>query len=171
MNKHVGLMLLCLTLAGCASSPGEVTGKVLQDFGLRARPEGYVSGTDRVFERLNNIGKSEMKRLNMQGRHGKVMFEGEGSLRGKYYKEVKIYENYYPLDARPASRTATGDRGYIGFIEYAYRMHQSARKSNRTEAAAERATIPVDERGRETYRYKFNSGGYWNGGDGERTKK
>ena len=171
MHKHIALTLLCLTLAGCARSPGEVTDKVLQDFGLRARPEGYVSGADRVFERLSNVGKGEMKRMNIEGRHGKVMFEADGGLRGQYYKEVKIYENYYPLDARSAPRTSAGERGYIGFIEYSYRMYQSARKSNRTEAAAERASIPVDERGRESYRYKFNAGGYWNGGDGERSKK
>ena len=40
-------------------------------------------------------------------------------------------------------------------------------KPTRTEAQAESATVPNGEEGRETYRYKFNSGGTWDGGKGE----
>lgn len=159
--------MLCLAAAGCASSGTGVVDKVLQDFGVRERPEGYTSGTDRVYERLTEVGRSELRRMNTQGRHGEVKFEESGGLRAKYYKEVKVYENFYPLDAGPTARTSANERGYVGYIEYSYRIFQSARKSNRTEAAAEQATIPTTERGREKYRYRFSAGGVWRGGKGE----
>ena len=162
----VHVLLLCILLPACNSSSGSVTDKVLQDFGIRDRPEGYVSGGDRVLERMDSVGQRELKRMNMESRLGEVIFEEQGDLRGKYYKEVKVYERYYAVDAEAAGRARTRDRGYVGQIEYSYRVYQSARKSTRAEAAALTAGIPTSKRGTETYRYRFSLSGVWNGADG-----
>ena len=73
-----GLMMACLLMVSCQTDSGvSVTDKVLSDFGLRERPEGYVTGSDRVFEELDKVGASEMKRLNGLERHGEVKFDEE----------------------------------------------------------------------------------------------
>lgn len=166
------IAIIVVTLAaGCSSAPDGIANKVLQDFGIRERPEGYVSGSDKVFERLTQVGRTEIKRMNAEGRHGEVKFESGGGLRSKYYKEVKVYKDFYPLDSQPAARTAAGDHGYVGYIEYSYEILDGPRRSNRTEAAAEAATIPTGNKGRETYRYKFTAGSSWSGGKGEKVKR
>ena len=150
--------------AGCAGTAD----KVLQDFGIRDRPEGYVSGSDRVMARLNEVGKSEVNRLNLQDRRGEIRYDGEDALHGKYYKVMKVYERFYPLDANASGRTAANsERGFVGYIEYSYQFYQGPRKGTRAEAGAEVADIPTGEWGRETYRYRFNSAGLWNGRKGE----
>lgn len=166
------LLMSVLLLAGCASGPhGSVMDKVMYDFGVGEAPEGYVSGSDRVFQKLPEVGETEMKRLNTEGRHGEVKFQEDG-LHGKYYKEVKVYDNFYPLDAQPTSRNSQGqDGGYVGFIEYSYTIYQSQRKDTRAEASAESARIATSESGRETYRYRFSTGGNWNGKKGERSRR
>lgn len=63
------------------------------------------------------------------------------------------------------------ERGEHGFIQYEYRIYQGPRKDSRTEAAAETATLPTDETGRETYRYTFSGSGGWNGGKGQRARR
>jgi hypothetical protein len=154
---------------GCQTDGGgSVTEKVLADFGLGERPEGYVSGSDRVYEQMQSVGTAEMKRMNTAGRHGEVKFEEEGR-RGQYYKEVKVYESFVPIDAGGTTGGGTRDRGYSGTIEYRYRILQGPRKATQAEAAAESATTPSDEEGREAYRYNFSSGGVWDGAQGERT--
>lgn len=168
--KPLLTVLLIVLVAGC----GGGTNTVLQDFGIQKRPDDYVSGEDKVFERLGNVGKTELVRLNKDAARGEVKFEDGGPLRGKYYKEVKVYENYYPLEAQSSSSGRAGpnkQRGYAGFIEYAYRIYQSPRKNSRTEANALTADIPTPERGRETYRYRFNSSGTWLGGKGEAVRR
>jgi hypothetical protein len=171
--KNIALVLVAgLLIAGCqSSSEGGVVNKVLADFGLKERPEGYVAPSDRVFERLDEVGAGELKRLNMENRRGEIKFQEDGP-RGLYYKETKFYEDYYPLDAQVthSSPTDTDSHTYNGYIEYSYRVYQSARKQTRAEAEAESADIPTDEMGRETYRYRFNAGGAWMGGKGERVK-
>ena len=159
-----------LILAGCATPEEGVVNKVMADFGLAERPEGYVSGTDRVFAQLPDVGATEMKRMNLEERHGEVKVQEDG-LRVKYYKEVKRYEHATPLDAQPAPRTSHTDRAYTGFIEFEYVVYQSARKNSRPEAEAATADIPTDERGRETYRYRFTSGGFWDGAQGEPARR
>jgi hypothetical protein len=145
--------------------------KVMYDFGVGEAPEGYVSGADKVFEKLPEVGATEIKRLNAEHRHGEVQFQEDG-LHGKYYKETKVYEDYYPLDAQPSSRNSQGDGGgFIGYIEYAYSVYQSPRKDTRAEAAAESASVPTGDSGRETYRYKFSRGGNWDGRKGERSRR
>lgn len=160
----------CVALvAGCASDSGSgVVDTVLQDFGIKDRPEGYQSGSDKVFGRLSEVGTSELKRLNAAGRHGVIKFDEGDGVRGKYYKEVKVYENFYPSDAQRSGTGPVAERGYAGYIEYAYRIYQGRRCNNRTEAQAELSTIPTEERGRETLRYQFSSGGVWLGGDGQK---
>lgn len=169
--KRTAVALALAGLAGCATEQGSVMDKVLQDFGLQERPEGYVSSSDRVFERLSEVGQSELRRLNTQGRHGEVKFAEQDGIQGKFYKEVKVYENFYPLDATAAARTASGERGYIGYIEYGYQIYQSERKNTRAEAEAESANIPTGVTGREGYRYRFNSAGMWNGAPGEPARR
>lgn len=168
-------MLCCLLggmllLAGCQRGPGEVMDKVLTDFGVRERPEGYQSESDKVYERLNEVGKVEMKRLNLEQRQGEVKFQEDG-LRGQYYKEVKVYENFYPLDAQSNARSTDGNQAFSGYIEFAYRIFQSPKKTSRAEAMAETASIPTDTQGRESYRYGFGPGGVWDGAKGERVRK
>ena len=173
--RTFGLISLCLLAAGCASdSQTGVMDKVLQDFGLQDRPEGYVSGSDRVFASLGSLARTELKRLNTENRRGEIKFDdrGLGGFAGRYYREVKIYEKYYPLEAMPSTRVDAGrSRGFIGYVEYEYRIYQSARVSNRTLAAVEPANVATDIRGRETYRYRFNGGGTWMGGKGERVRR
>lgn len=172
MKKLLLLVAMSALLYACQRTPGEVMNKVMIDFGVKQKPEGYVTGSDKVFEQLNTVGATEIKRLNLAEKQGKIKFQQEGELRGKYYKEVKVYESYYPVDAQAVSRSATeGDRGYYGYIDYAYRMYQSERKSTNAEAAAETAEIPTETTGRETYRYNFNGGGQWDGGKGDKSKR
>ncbi len=169
MNKWI-LVLVGLSLAGCTSQNGQTPMEtVMTDFGLKEKPEGYVSGTDKVYERLNDVGASELKRMNSESRLGEVQVEEDG-LQVKYYKSVKEYVSYYPLDAQPNSKAADRDRGFVGFLEYRYRILQGPYKPTRTEAQAESATIPNGEEGRESFRYKFTSAGTWDGGKGERAR-
>ena len=77
LRNMLTVFLVGVLLAACQSTPDEVVDKVLQDFGLRERPEGYVSGADRVLERLSNVGAAEMKRMNLDGQHGDVKFYQE----------------------------------------------------------------------------------------------
>jgi len=169
VRKFVAV-LLGLCIAGCAGQDGQtVTETVLSDFGLKEKPEGYVSGSDKVYERLNEVGAIEMKRMNMEERLGEVKVEEDG-LQVKYYKSVKEYVSYFPLDAQASSGAADRSRGFVGYLEYRYRVLESARKPTRTEAQAESATIPSGEEGRETYRYRFGGGGTWDGGKGERAR-
>ena len=111
MRTFIASAILRLMVAGCASSPGGVGNKILQDFGIRERSEDYVSGKDTVFARLDDVGKTEMKRLNLGERSGEVKFEEQGDLRGKYYKEIKVYQNHYPVDVDATWRTRALDRG------------------------------------------------------------
>ena len=169
MKKFI-VVFLGLAFAGCAGQNGQTPMEtVMTDFGLKEKPEGYVSGSDKVYERLNDVGATEMKRMNSEARLGEVKVEEDG-LQVKYYKEVKEYVSYYPLDAQAKSRASDRERGYVGYLEYRYRILQGPRKPTRTEAQAESATIPTGDEGRETYRYRFNAGGAWDGGKGELTR-
>ena len=168
--RKLCVFLICLGLVACQRTPSEVAGKVMADFGLKERPEGYVSGSDKVFKQLDEVGMAEMKRLNQEGRHGEVKYQQDG-LRGAYYKAVKVYERAYPLDATHVNRASHETQSYIGFIEYQYRIYESPRKSTRAEASAASASIATEETGRESYRYTFNSSGVWNGGKGEKSRR
>ena len=170
MNKFY-IVLAAIFIAGCQGQGGQtVVETVMSDFGLKEKPEGYVSGADKVVERLNEIGEVEMKRMNQAERLGELKVE-EKDLQVSYFKVVKEYISYYPLDASATSRASDRDRGYVGYLEYRYRVLQGPRKPTRTEAQAESVTIPTGEEGSETYRYRFNSGGSWDGGKGERTRE
>ncbi len=162
--------LLCVFVVSCASDSGSVVEKVKYDFGIGEKPEGYESGSDRVMSRLDGVGKTEMKRMNLEGRHGEVKFQEEGNLGGKYYKEVKMYEDFRPMDARAVTRTTHGERGYVGYIQYDFQVFQSPRTANRVEAEASSANIRTDISGRETYRYNFSASGAWDGAPGEQTR-
>lgn len=166
MLKKAAVAVLCVALCSCAGT----VDKVMADFGLKARPEGYVSGSDRVMENLNTVGAMEMKRMNVTEQQGTVKFQRENDIRGKYYKEVKKYESFVPTDAQAINRASLGESGYVGYLDFAYRMYQSERKPTSAEAATESANIPTDVTGRETYRYTFGSSGEWNGAKGERAR-
>lgn len=169
--KKLSAMVLVLAIAGCGGgSSGGVVDKVMTDFGLREAPEGQAQPSDRVFAKLDGIGQSEMARMNGRGRHGEIKFQEEEGLGGVFYKEVRVYEDYRPLDAQRLSRTSQRERGYVGYIDYTYRIYQSERRNTRNEAQALSADIPVGDRERETYRYYFGASGEWNGGEGELTR-
>ncbi len=159
-----------IVFVGCASdSETGVVDKVMQDFGLRERPEGYVSGEDNAYAQLPGIGRTEIQRLNNENRHGEVKFEEGDDGFGKFYKEVKVYEDFHPLDARASGRGPTNEQGgYVGIIEYSYRIHQSLRKNTRAEASAEPASVVTDFTDRETLRYRLDRSGAWGGSPGER---
>jgi len=144
--------------------------KVLTDFGIREPGEDYVAPSDRVFERLDGVGAQEMRRLNAEGRQGTVHFQEETPLTGKYYREVKVYEHYTPLDAQRVSR-GRGQAEYICYIQYAYTVFQSDRFSTRTEAMAAPADIHTGESGTEVYRYNVGPTGVWSGRRGELTRR
>lgn len=165
--KKFAMVIAALCIAGCAGQDGQgVVETVMSDFGLAEKPEGYVSGADKVYAGLNAVGEQEMKRMNQAERLGEVKVEEEG-LTVNYYKEVKEYVSYYPLDAQAANKAADRDRGFVAYLEYRYRILQGPRKATRTEAQAESATIDAGKEGRETYRYRFNGGGTWDGARGE----
>jgi len=156
--------MLCLAAAGCGSTGN----KVLQDFGIQDRPEDYVSGADRVMVTMQDVGKVEMDRMNAAQRRGEVLYDNSDPLKGKFYRMVRMYESYHPLDANAATRTSqTQPVTFVGYIEYDYQEYESTRVETRTEAGTLPADIPTGRRGRETYRYKFDSAGAWNGGRGE----
>ena len=158
-------------LWACQSSPGQVVQKVKYDFGIGEKPEGYEAPSERVMANLDSVGLSEMKRMNIEGRHGEVKFQEQGNLEGKYYREIKVYEQFSPLDVNIVSRSAEQRRGYVGYISFTYRMYQSSRTANRTEAAAAVADLRTDTTDRETYRYRFDAAGNWNGAPGERVRR
>jgi hypothetical protein len=160
-------------LSACSSGrEGGVLNNVMTDFGLKAKPEGYESESDKVMQRLNNVGPAELKRLNMAEQKGQVKFQKIGELKGKYYKEVKVYESFFPTDAQTVTRAGApdSDRGFNGYIAYSYRLYQSMRKDSSSEAEGETASIATDITGRETYRYGFGPSGEWTGGKGEKVK-
>jgi hypothetical protein len=70
-------------------------------------------GSDKVVERLNEIGEVEMKRMNQAERLGEVQVEEDG-LQVNYYKLVKEYVSYYPVEASATSRASDRDRGFCG---------------------------------------------------------
>ena len=170
MNKWLCAVCLLglLCLAGCQSESGGVTQKVLADFGIGEHPEGYVSGSDKVYQQLDTVGQTEIKRMNAEGREGQIKFEQDG-LKGRYFKEAKVYESAHPVDVK--ATTASSDRGFVGFIEYEYRMFRGEAKPTRAEAAAQTADISTDTTGRETMRYNFGVAGAWDGGKGERSSQ
>lgn len=173
MRQAMVFVAMGILLSACSSGrEGGVVNNVMSDFGLKAKPEGYQSEADQVMQRLGNVGPAELKRLNIAEQQGHVKFQQDGELKGKYYKEVKVYESFYPTDAQAVSRAGNSDadRGFTGFIDYAYRMYQSPRKASSSEAEAESASIPTDITGRETYRYNFGGSGEWNGGKGEKVR-
>jgi hypothetical protein len=66
------MVIIVVVLSSCQTdSEGGVVNKVLSDFGLREKPEGYVSETDKVFQRLGEIGATELQRLNLENRMAK----------------------------------------------------------------------------------------------------
>lgn len=168
--RHAAFVAALCVLAGCGGGGGSVPQKVLGDFGIVERPDEYQSQAEQVRQNLAQVGPMELRRLNQQARQGEIKFQEEG-LRGMYYKEVKVYEDYYPLDARATHNPSKRERGFDGFVEYTYQVYQSERRPSRTEAAAESATIPTGESGREVYRYRFNAGGIWNGSPGSPARR
>lgn len=145
--------------------------KVKYDFGIGEKPEGYESVSDRVLTRLDAVGKTELKRMNVENRYGNIQFEDEKGLQGKYYKQVKLYESHQALEAVPVSRGSQGERGFVGYVQYAYRIMQGERFSTRTEAEAAPANIRTEITGKETYRYQFGPGAAWDGAPGELTSR
>ncbi len=168
MNKWLCLVCLfgCLCFAGCQSDGGGVTQKVLADFGVGEHPEGYVSGSDKVYQQLDVVGQTEMKRMNSEGREGQIKFEQDG-LKGRYFKEIKVYEAARPVDVK--ATTASSNRGFVGYIEYEYRQYRGEAKPTRAEASGQTASISTDTTGKETMRYNFSVSGTWDGGKGERS--
>ncbi|HOE67134.1 MAG TPA: hypothetical protein PLO62_11475 [Candidatus Hydrogenedentes bacterium] len=166
MLKRVAMVGVSVLLCACQRTPNEVLNKVMYDFGVGEKPEGYVSPSDKLMERLRGVGEAEMKRMNMAARQGEIKFQSEGNLKGQYYREVKNYESFSPLEATAGTQTAGSERGYFGYIQFRYHVYQSPRKANRTEAAAEPAIIKTGVTGAETYRYSFSSGGAWDGQPG-----
>lgn len=138
---------------------------------MKQKPAGYQSQSDLILNQLRSVGQTEMKRMNLSGRRGKVRFQKEGDFQGKYYKEVKVYESFQPLDTRPYTAGASEERGYYGYISYTYRVYESERTPNRVDAQAKTADIRTDQTGHETYRYKFGPGGAWDGRQGELTHR
>lgn len=156
-------------LSGCAGDVGE---KLKYDFGIGEAPEGYVSVSEKIMERLPEVGAAEMQRLNAEERQGEVKFFEQGEFRGKFYKQAKIYERAIPMDANaaPAPASENESRVFYGYIDYGYRMYQGPRRDSRAAAEADRATIATSETGRDMYRYKFGLAGDWNGARGERVR-
>lgn len=169
VNKNILLAILLLAPA-CTTPEGGVANKVLSDLGLKERPEGYVSRADTIRQGLGDIGNVEIKRLNREAQNGKLELE-EAGFTVRYYRAVKVYEQYYPMDVRAISRSSRGTQGFNATIEYRYRMYESTRKESRAEALTALANIPTETQGRETFRYRFSQGGTWDGAKGNKTRR
>lgn len=164
------LILICIcSFISCQTGPEGVVDKVLIDFGLKEKPEGYQTESDKVFQRLGEIGATELQRLNMENRHGEIKFEQKG-VRGEYYKEVKVYDQYFPIDAKPVSHSGESGQSYTGTIQYSYRVFRSAPKSTRLEAQEAPADVFTGIEGKETYRYSLGPGGVWDGQRGQKVR-
>lgn len=168
VKKSILLAILLLAPA-CTTPQGGVANKVLSDFGLKERPEGYISKTEAIRQNLGNVGNVEIKRLNREAQNGTIEIEEVG-FTVRYYRTVKVYEQYYPMDVRAVSKSSRGVQGFNATIEYRYRIYQSTRVSSRAEARTTLANIPTDTQGRETYRYHFSQGGTWDGAKGDKTR-
>lgn len=165
------VVLAPLWLAACATDGSDgVVDKVLTDFGIREPSADHVSNTDRVFARLDGVGRQEMRRLNVEGRQGEVLFQDGGGLTGQYYRQVKVYEAFQPLDAQRVSRGRAGVE-YLAFVQYTYAIYQSDRFPTRVEATAAPADIRTGETGTEVYRYTLGPTGVWQGRRGELTRR
>ena len=170
IGLYIFIVCVCLFIvSACRTEAGGPVQTVLTDFGLRPKPEGYTTISDRVYQELDKIGEAELKRLNQAGRLGTVAFQQDG-VRGVFYKQVKVYESFHPVDVRPTSTRTNDPVSFLGYIQYHYRMYRSPGFATRAEAQAATADLPTDEEGIETYRYSFNSGGTWTGAAGERVK-
>lgn len=166
--KNAAAIAMCLLLGSCTS---DVTDKVMVDFGLKEKPEGYQSQSDTIMAQLRGVGQGEMKRMNGTGRRGEILFQDDGGMQGMFYKEVKVYESCQPVDAQPYSTATPGERGYYGYIDYTYHIYQSERTPSKAEAETKTADIRTDKQGHETYRYRFAGGGSWDGHEGELTHR
>jgi hypothetical protein len=159
MKSNLCFVLILLSITGC----GSVGNTVMQDFGLQERPDDYESGSDKVLKAMENVGKSELSRLNLSQRRGEIAYQKK-DLSTLYYKTMKKYRRSYPIEANSKSRNSQSkSKGFIGYIEYDYEIYESARFINRVEAEAAPAEIPSGQRGREVYSYKFTTSGTWNG--------
>ena len=115
---------------------------------------------------MENVGKTELRRLNQSQRRGEIAIQ-KNDLSTLYYKTMKKYTRSYPVDANSKSRNSQSkSTGYIGYIEYNYEIYESARFINRVEAQAAPVEIPSGNRGREVYSYDFTTSGTWNGQKG-----
>ena len=163
--RRLMLFSVFVVLAGCSSNVGQT---VMQDFGLQDRPDDYVSGEQRVMQNMRAVGVQEMKRLNTLNRRGEIIYEEGDNFQGKYFKQVKVYERAYAVDASPegrrSNRTVTG---FTGTIEYAYQYYEGRREANRTNAEAADAVIPTGRTGRDRFRYHFSTSGNWDGNAGD----
>jgi hypothetical protein len=163
MKSKLCVVFILLGITGC----GSVGDTVLQDFGIQERPEDYQSGSDTVIKAMENVGATELRRLNLSQRRGTVTFQKK-ELSTLYYKTMKKYTRSYPLDANAKSRNSQSkSKGFVGYIEYSYEIYESARFINRVDAQAAPAEIPAGERGREVYSYNFTTSGSWNGQAGK----
>jgi hypothetical protein len=166
------MFLVLAVLAGCATGGDvNVVDKVMYDFGLGERPEGYVATSDRIMERLPTVARTEMKRLNLEERQGDIEYQELEDLQGRYYKEVKEYVDFMPLEVNAVTGGTHGERGYWGYIMYTYRIRQSERFPTRTEAEAASPVVDTGVTDREVYRYRFSTGGVWNGRPGELSRR
>jgi hypothetical protein len=168
--KRSLLLAIVLIAPACTTPEGGVANKVLTDFGIRERPEDYVSRSDAIKQKLNEVGNVEIKRLNREGQNGTLKLE-ESGFTLRYYREVKVYEQYYPMEVRAISKSARGAQGYNATIEYRYRLFESTRKDSRAEALTALANIPSETQGRESYRYRFSQGGAWDGAKGKKGRR
>jgi hypothetical protein len=169
MVRRVMVLALVLTMAGCAGDGG-VADKVLTDWGVRSPDEDYVQGSDTVMARMRSVAETEMRRMNAVQRRGEVKFQEHSGVGGAFYREVKVYEQHYLIDARRISRSSRARGGYTGYIDYAYRMHQSERKGTRVEAAEAEANVPTDITGRDRFSYSFGTSGTWDGAPGQKVR-
>ena len=174
MSKKTALLgavlVLTVALSGCQRTPGQVVNKVLTDFGVRKAPEEQTEVDSARLQKLAVVGEQELARLNQESRRGDVKCDTSDKMRALYYKEAKVYENFYPVDYTDVMSQDEEKRGFQGYIDFEYRMYQSERFPTRAEAAMANATVPSDQGGRERYRYSFTQGGEWNGRKGVRAK-
>jgi len=169
VEKTILLAILLLAPA-CTTPEGGVAKKVLTDFGLKERPEEYVSRSDAIRQKLGDVGNVEIKRLNRVSQNGTPELE-ESNFAVRYYRAVKVYEQFYPMDVRAIPKSARGAKGFNANIEYRYRIYESTRKKSRAEARTSLANIATDTQGLESYRYHFSQGGTWDGAKGNKSRR
>ncbi|MCD6288184.1 MAG: hypothetical protein J7M12_03625 [Candidatus Hydrogenedentes bacterium] len=164
--------------AGCKSTVGLIDA-TLGGLGIeKSKTSDSRTVQEIIRSRIPIVAEQELKRLNYTAESTRIVFvrsQGDPLGGGKYYKERRVYERWYPGEIKPSSRGPKVSAGlnsnnrttsWSVVIEYRYRTYRGPEKTSREEAAASE-TVAVDKSSAfERYKYGFDRHGQWDGKPG-----